>query len=74
MKVKLVFAHREVGLMLIGELSMSTGVSPRLLRYYEERGLLQAARGGNGYRFYRGDAVTTVRQIRRLLDMGLTTA
>ncbi|MEV0661581.1 MerR family transcriptional regulator [Actinomadura luteofluorescens] len=58
--------------MLIGELSRRTGVSPRLLRYYEEQGLLQAERGSNGYRRYGQDAVLTVRKIRVLLDAGLS--
>lgn len=58
--------------MLIGELSRRTGVSPRLLRYYEEQGLLQAERGSNGYRRYGDDSVLTVRKIRVLLDAGLT--
>jgi DNA-binding transcriptional MerR regulator len=53
--------------MLIGELSRRTGVSPRLLRYYEEHGLLEACREANGYRTYRDDAVITVRQIKALL-------
>ncbi|MEU8347427.1 DNA-binding transcriptional regulator, MerR family [Actinomadura meyerae] len=59
--------------MLIGELARRTGVSPRLLRYYEEQGLLDAARGANGYRHYDEDSVTTVRKIRVLLDAGLST-
>lgn len=59
--------------MLIGELSERTGVSRRLLRYYEEQGLLESTRSGNGYRVYDGDAPRTVRRIRALLDMGLTT-
>ncbi|MFJ3581831.1 MerR family transcriptional regulator [Streptomyces sp. NPDC090127] len=59
--------------MLIGELARRTGVSARLLRYYEEQGLLAADRGPNGYRDYREEAVTTVRQVRALLRAGLTT-
>ncbi|KLJ01198.1 MerR family transcriptional regulator [Streptomyces albidoflavus] len=59
--------------MLIGELSRRTGVSRRLLRYYEDQGLLQAARGHNGYRSYGEDAVAVVGRIRFLLDAGLTT-
>src|SRR5882757_1508376 len=59
--------------MLIGELSARTGVSARLLRYYEEQGLLAAERGHNGYRSYTEDAVVRVRQIRQLLAAGLTT-
>jgi DNA-binding transcriptional MerR regulator len=59
--------------MLIGELSRRTGASTRLLRYYEEQGLLDARRGPNGYRDYDEDAVVTVRQIRALLNAGLST-
>ncbi|MDX3231393.1 MerR family transcriptional regulator [Streptomyces sp. ME19-01-6] len=59
--------------MLIGELSRRTGVSTRLLRYYEEQGLLEARRGHNGYRDYDEDSVITVRQIRALLKAGLST-
>ncbi|GAA3123214.1 MerR family transcriptional regulator [Planomonospora alba] len=59
--------------MLIGELSRRTGVSPRLLRYYEEQGLLDAERGPNGYRRYDEDSVVAVRQIRALLKAGLST-
>ncbi|QDQ09816.1 MerR family transcriptional regulator [Streptomyces spectabilis] len=59
--------------MLIGELSRRTGVSTRLLRYYEAQGLLEAERGPNGYREYAEDAVVTVRKVRALLNAGLTT-
>ncbi|QCX74492.1 HTH-type transcriptional regulator HmrR [Streptomyces sp. YIM 121038] len=59
--------------MLIGELSGRTGVSARLLRYYEAQGLLEVERGPNGYREYGEDAVLTVRKVRALLTAGLTT-
>lgn len=59
--------------MLIGELSRRTGVSPRLLRYYEQQGLLEAERAPNGYREYGEETVATVRQVRALLDAGLST-
>ncbi|MEU0741746.1 MerR family transcriptional regulator [Streptomyces sp. NPDC006134] len=59
--------------MRIGELSRATGVSVRLLRYYEEQGLLDAARTPGGQRVYDADAPRTVRRIRALLDAGLPT-
>ncbi len=59
--------------MLIGELSRRTGVSRRLLRYYEEQGLLHVTRRANGYRDYDDDAVTVVQRVRLLLDAGLPT-
>ncbi len=59
--------------MLIGELTRLTSVSPRLLRYYENQGLLTSRRLSNGYRDYAEDAPMIVGQIRALLDAGLPT-
>ncbi|CAM04995.1 DNA-binding transcriptional MerR regulator [Saccharopolyspora erythraea NRRL 2338] len=59
--------------MRIGELSERTGTSRRLLRYYEEQGLIVAARSPNGYRDYDEYNVDRVAQIRGLLDSGLPT-
>ncbi|WAL68528.1 MerR family transcriptional regulator [Amycolatopsis cynarae] len=58
----------------IGELSRSSGVSPRLLRYYEEQGLLRPQRRPSGYREYLSTDVAVVRRIRGLLAAGLSTA
>ncbi|MFI6639049.1 MerR family transcriptional regulator [Streptomyces sp. NPDC050504] len=59
--------------MRIGEMVRRTGVNERLLRYYEEQGLLAPTRLPSGYRVY-GDAdVHTVRRIRTLLAAGLPT-
>jgi DNA-binding transcriptional MerR regulator len=60
--------------MRIGELSHRTGVSVRLLRYYEAQGLLRPVRTGNGYRAYGPDAPEVVARIRCLLGAGLSTA
>ncbi|MBC9712116.1 MerR family transcriptional regulator [Streptomyces sp. TRM66268-LWL] len=59
--------------MKIGQLSAETGVSIRLLRYYEEQGLLTSTRTPGGHRVYGADAPATVRRIRRFLDAGLST-
>ncbi|MGY4985761.1 MerR family transcriptional regulator [Streptomyces nigrescens] len=60
--------------MRIGELAHRTGVSTRVLRYYEERGLLRAQRDANGYRRYdEEESVERVGRIRELLALGLNT-
>ncbi|RKT53710.1 MerR family transcriptional regulator [Saccharothrix australiensis] len=59
--------------MRIGTLSRRTGVSIRLLRYYEEQGLLAPRRLPSGYREYGEADVRTVRSIRTLLAAGLST-
>lgn len=59
--------------MRIGEFSRRTGVSERLLRYYEEQGLLHPSRRSSGYREYAEEDVETVRGIRILLAVGLST-
>ncbi|MDN3354847.1 MerR family transcriptional regulator [Actinomadura sp. DC4] len=60
--------------MRIGALAHRTGVSRRLLRYYEEQGLLRPVRLTNGYREYAESDVAAVRHIRVLLAAGLPTA
>ncbi|WP_129841079.1 MerR family transcriptional regulator [Streptomyces sp. RFCAC02] len=59
--------------MKIGELSRTTGVAVRLLRYYEEQGLLASRRSEGGHRHYAPDAPETVARIRTLLAAGLPT-
>ena len=59
--------------MRIGELSERTGTSRRLLRYYEEQGLIVSERMANGYRAYDESSVDRVIQVRGLLDAGLPT-
>lgn len=59
--------------MRIGDLARATGVSPRLLRYYEEQGLLTSHRAGGGHRRYDDDAPVVVGHIRALLAAGLPT-
>ncbi|WP_308209752.1 MerR family transcriptional regulator [Nocardia amikacinitolerans] len=57
----------------IGTLQRRTGVSQRLLRYYEEQGLLRPHRQPSGYREYTESDVETVLNIRSLLAAGLST-
>lgn len=57
----------------IGTLSRRTGVSQRLLRYYEEQGLLTPRRRPSGYREYDEEDVRTVQSVRTLLAAGLST-
>ncbi|MGK8554746.1 MerR family transcriptional regulator [Nocardia gipuzkoensis] len=59
--------------MRIGMLQRRTGVSQRLLRYYEEQGLLRPTRQASGYREYSESDVATVLHIRNLLAAGLST-
>lgn len=59
--------------MRIGELAERTDTSPRLLRYYEEQGLIRVGRSANGYRDYDERLVDQVVHIRGLLDAGLST-
>ncbi|MEE1792716.1 MerR family transcriptional regulator [Streptomyces sp. BE308] len=60
--------------MRMGEFSRRTGVSQRLLRYYEEQGLLEPSRRPSGYREFTEEDIATVRGIRMLLGAGLNTA
>lgn len=59
--------------MRIGELAERTGTPRRMLRYYEEQGLITPARDANGYRDYGEAFVDRIGQIRGLLDAGLPT-
>ena len=59
--------------MKIGELAHRAGVSPRLVRYYEQQGLLEPNRQPNGYRDYDDEHVDRVIRIAGLVQSGLTT-
>ena len=58
--------------MKIGELSRRTGVSVRMLRYYEGEGLLAPQRTASGYRDYGPAEEETVRRIKMLGAAGMT--
>jgi DNA-binding transcriptional MerR regulator len=57
--------------MQIGEFSRRSGVSVRMLRYYERRGLLRPARRTSGYRLYTEADLLTIKRIRALNTAGL---
>jgi DNA-binding transcriptional MerR regulator len=57
--------------MQIGELSARTGASVRMLRYYEEQGLLEPQRTTSGYRIYAETDVDRVARIRCMLSAAL---
>ncbi|MFJ8041883.1 MerR family transcriptional regulator [Kitasatospora sp. NPDC096147] len=58
--------------MRIGELAAEAGTTARALRHYEQAGLIRSERAANGYRSYHPTAAVRVRNIRLLLDAGLT--
>jgi DNA-binding transcriptional MerR regulator len=58
--------------MKIGELSRRSGVSIRMLRYYETEGLLMPSRTSGGYRTYDQAAEEALARIRLLSSAGLT--
>lgn len=58
--------------MRIGDAAAAVGATPRALRYYEERGLVTAARSPSGHREYGAAHLHRLRTVRGLLDAGLT--
>jgi len=58
--------------MKIGDLARKTGVSVRMLRYYEAQGLLSPARRDSGYRNYGPSDADIVERITLLNAAGLT--
>ena len=63
-------AKFRVGRMRIGELASTAGTTTKALRYYEERGLLDAPRRTNGYRDYDESHLRVVREIQTLREVG----
>lgn len=59
--------------MNIGQASEQTGVSAKMIRYYEEIGLLpSAARRANGYRDYGDQEIAVLQFVRRTRDLGFS--
>jgi DNA-binding transcriptional MerR regulator len=63
------------GYLRIGQLAKRTGVSPELLRAWEQRyGLLQPTRTAGGFRLYSADDEARVQHMQRLVAGGLAAA
>ena len=59
--------------MNIGEASRRTGVSAKMIRYYEETGLLPPAhRHESGYRIYGENDIRRLQFVRRARDFGFS--
>lgn len=73
-QVKVEFKVKGGGQMMhIGEVARSAGVRASAIRYYESQGIVRpAARGMNGYRFYREEAVHLLAFVKRAQSLGLT--
>ncbi|MFN3463856.1 MAG: Cu(I)-responsive transcriptional regulator [Terricaulis sp.] len=58
--------------MNIGNAAERSGVSAKMIRYYEEIGLITASRRANGYRDYDENDVSVLQFIRRTRDLGFS--
>jgi DNA-binding transcriptional MerR regulator len=59
--------------MKIGELSKRANVAPRVIRYYEQQGLLEVGRADNGYRDYTDTDAERLERVAGLVRAGIPT-
>lgn len=60
--------------MRIGAAAERLGVTPRTIKYYEERGLLTPSRSGWNYRDYDAEDLERVERIRNMQQLGYSLA
>ncbi len=62
-----------MGPLNIGEAATSAGVSPKMIRHYEDIGLIpKAKRTGSGYRMYSDNEIHVLRFIRQARSLGFS--
>ncbi len=60
--------------MLISEAARVTGLTPKMIRHYEDLGLVNSVRAPNGYRIYQAQDLDTLHFIVRAKELGFNLA